>query len=393
MRFWTATLILPLLLRTVPAAGADFFHDYMIDPQDGMVDASRYLSEVPLGFLPVPSIITEPAVGTGLAMGALFFHESAEQRQHRTEEGVMVPENISMAGGAATENGTWGAALGHLGFWRRDTLRYRGFLGYGSPNLDFYSLPAVGELPRPLELNLKGPILFQELKYRLPDSKVFVGARQLYRKVETELASSPDLSRLPPAVIDYFERHLDNSFTTSGLGLVLEYDSRDNPFNPQRGYYYSANYTVFDEAIGSDVDYDSYQVAGLNYWELGERWNLGLRLQVDAVNANGDEALPPYIPPFIDMRGVPKSRYQGNRVAVAEVQLDYKLSTRWKVGVFTGMGRAGEHFDDLGGAENVDTWGGGFRYLIARRYGFAMGIDLARGPEDTAVYIQAGSTW
>ena len=47
---------------------ADFFQDYMIDPEDGMLDGSRYLSEVPQGFLPIPMIITEPAVGAGLSL-------------------------------------------------------------------------------------------------------------------------------------------------------------------------------------------------------------------------------------------------------------------------------------------------------------------------------------
>ena len=41
----------------------------------------------------------------------------------------------------------------------------------------------------------------------------------------------------------------------------------------------------------------------------------------------------------------------------------------------------------------VNAWGVGFRYLIARRLGMYMGADIAKGPEDTAFYIQAGSAW
>ena len=37
--------------------------------------------------------------------------------------------------------------------------------------------------------------------------------------------------------------------------------------------------------------------------------------------------------------------------------------------------------------------GGGFRYLIAKRYGFEMGLDIARGPEETVFYIQGGTAW
>ena len=57
------------------------------------------------------------------------------------------------------------------------------------------------------------------------------------------------------------------------------------------------------------------------------------------------------------------------------------------------MARAADSFTDLGGSENIDSYGIGFRYVVARRYGFVMGLDVARGPEDTAIYIQAGSTW
>ena len=77
------------------AAQADFFQDYMIDPEDGMLDGSRYLSEVPQGFLPIPMVITEPAVGAGLGMGAVFFHESEEQKKQRLFD-VLRPFRISL---------------------------------------------------------------------------------------------------------------------------------------------------------------------------------------------------------------------------------------------------------------------------------------------------------
>lgn len=385
-------LWIALVLAAGPA-NAGFIDNYLRDPDDGRLDASRYLSEVPLGFLPMPTVITEPAVGYGFGMGALFFHESAEQRKQRTTEGVLLPENISVAAGGATDNGTWAAGAGHLGFWRKDSLRYRGFLGFGSINLDFYSLPGLGDLSRPVELNLEGPVVYQELKHRWPESNIFVGARQLYRKVETNFESAPDLPNLPPAATDWLADNLGQDFATSGLGLLVEFDSRDNPFNPQSGYLYSTHFTVFRDAIGSDVDYDSFNLTALNYWNVSEDFNLGLRVQLDGIDAESDERLPVYIPPYINLRGVPASRYQGNRVVVAEVQLDYLVDERWKAGVFTGIGRAADAIDELGGAEHVYNYGTGFRYLVARRYGFVMGIDVARGPDETAFYVKAGSTW
>lgn len=392
MRPVATMLALTLGLATAPVR-ANFFQQNMMDHQDGQLDLSHYLADVPMGFLPVPMVITEPAVGYGLALGAVFFHESPEQRKQRSEHGALLPENITLLGGGGTENGTWGTGVGQLGFWRRDTIRYRGFLLYGSINLDFYSLPGAGDLPRPLELNLEGPFVVQELMFRVPGTRLFAGARQLFREVKTGFANSPDWHSLPTGVINYLGQQIDKDVHTSGLGTIVEYDSRDNPFNPQKGYYYSGYYTVFADAIGSDVHYDSYNITALNYWELGAKFNLGFRLQFDGVSAGNDERLPPYVPPYVELRGVSASQYQGNRVLVAEVELDYKLTERWKVGVFTGLGRAAANFNDLADADNVDSYGTGFRYLIARRYGLAMGVDVARGPDETAFYIQAGATW
>jgi hypothetical protein len=45
------------------------------DPEDGKLDASEWLLERK-GFLPVPILITEPAVGYGVGAALLFFRES-----------------------------------------------------------------------------------------------------------------------------------------------------------------------------------------------------------------------------------------------------------------------------------------------------------------------------
>ena len=50
-----------------PSVFSSWFRDTLIDPEDGMLDASDYLASAS-GFLPVPIIITEPAVGYGLAI-------------------------------------------------------------------------------------------------------------------------------------------------------------------------------------------------------------------------------------------------------------------------------------------------------------------------------------
>jgi hemolysin activation/secretion protein len=97
--------------------------------------------------------------------------------------------------------------------------------------------------------------------------------------------------------------------------------------------------------------------------------------------------------PFIDLRGIPAARYQDENGAAVETELRWNVTTRWALVAFAGSGctwGTSKSFDDC---ESASAWGGGFRRLIARRLGMYMGIDVAKGPEDTAYHIQAGSAW
>jgi hypothetical protein len=61
---------------------SDWFDENMIDEQDGKVDISDYLAST-TGFLPVPIIITEPAVGFGAGFAVAYFHQQKELNADR----------------------------------------------------------------------------------------------------------------------------------------------------------------------------------------------------------------------------------------------------------------------------------------------------------------------
>ena len=127
-----------LYFAQVNSARAESFFDKFKDPEDGAFDASAWLYDVK-GFLPVPIIITEPAVGFGLGGAAVFFHETEAERararkQMRSgtpsdESERAPPPSLSAVFGAYTENGTWLAvptgvsgkttAYATSGRWRR----------------------------------------------------------------------------------------------------------------------------------------------------------------------------------------------------------------------------------------------------------------------------------
>ena len=180
-----------------------------------------------------------------------------------------------------------------------------------------------------------------------------------------------------------------------GLGLAglfcHESDSRDNFFSPHAGYRYEIEHLWYRDFLGSDIEYQLTSFSGLNYWKLTDRFRAALRVSADY--ANTKSLIPPFATPGIELRGLPALRYQGNYVAVAEAEITWQIDSRWAVLGFAGSGRVANSIGDLKDGPSRVTQGGGFRYLVAKRYGFEMGLDIARGPEETVFYIQGGTAW
>ena len=116
---------------------------------------------------------------------------------------------------------------------------------------------------------------------------------------------------------------------------------------------------------------------------------LGFRAEAKSI----DGVAPFYALPYIDLRGIPALRYQGKSTAVLELELRFQFTSRWSLNTFAGVGRAANKFGEISDAEDRWAGGAGFRYLIARELGIQAGVDIATGPEDTAIYIRMGTGW
>ncbi len=369
------TLYIPL------PAMANWLSDTFIDPEDGYLDASNWLASKS-GFLPVPIIITEPAVGYGGGLAAAFFH--GELKGHKVEDGQggfrRVPPSVSVVAAGKTENGTWFAGGGHMGVWKEDNIRYLGGLGYGSINMDYYG--RGGQLgDRPVKFNTEALFLIQELSFRLWDSPVFVGAGYTFIDTQNRFNTS---SLIPiPGLPD-----VEFDIRSAGLNLHLNYDTRNNIFTPSEGLDTEVKAGFYGNTWGGDSDFRKYSAYVKYYRPLGKKWVLGLRGDLKAVD--GDAPFFEY--PYIDMRGIKAMRYQGKQTALGEMELRWSFTPRWTL---VGFGGAGRSFgaDSTNDSDLIVSRGAGIRYLIASKLGLQTGIDVAWGPEETAIYIQVGSGW
>lgn len=352
------------------------------DPKDGELDMSRWLLEHK-GFLPVPIVISDPAVGYGGGLAAIFFHRPAGAAiTRKTADGreQQIAPNIFGAMALKTENGSYAYGGGAMLHFRDDLWRYTGGVAKSSFNLDFYT---SGEILEPVAIgyNADGVVSFQKIARRLGEQDLFLGLQWTYMDLEVGFDVDSDRDR-------FNDRELAER--TSGLGLSLQYDQRDNSFTPNSGWLGKIEGNFYDDAIGSDSDFQSYRSSVYAYLPFGDdRFVLGGR--ADVRWANGD--IPFYRLPFIDLRGIGSARYADTRAAVLETELRWNMTQRWALVGFLGAGRTwGEHAD-FGDAQSQVAKGTGVRYLIARMLRLYVGADYAWGPEDETVYIQVGSAW
>jgi hypothetical protein len=375
--FWLTTLVICCLIGLAnPVAAIDF--KLFKDPDDGAFDLSQWLLSRG-GFLPVPIIVTEPAVGTGFGLAGVFFHGNLGGNPDPDNPDEYLPPSMSVGAALYTSNGTWLAGGGHIGFWKRDTIRYTGFIGIMNLNIDFYADAT------PLAFNIDGGFLLQEVKFRLGKTKFFVGGKYILFDSTSTFEGLGDI--LPPDFPDIDLGGWDA--TNSGLGAVGYYDGRDNIFTPNTGQEADLGIMRYDQAIGGDFDYWYFAATVLSFHELHDNFVLGLRADSEAVN--GD--VPFFAYPFVQLRGVPAMRYQDERVLSLEVEGRWRVYKRWSLIGFVGKGFTDGDIRRFDTDENIVTFGGGFRYLIARQLNMHVGIDVARGPEDTAVYLQMGHAW
>ena len=388
-RFISTFVTISLLSLSGPAS-ADWFANNMFDPWDGKLDMSKYLAEKK-GALPIPIIITEPAIGYGLGLGAAFFHDplagktepGKEFEPNPQADGDLKPPSVSAVFGGYTENDTWFGGGVHRGIWKDDTIRYKGGLIASNVNMKFYGIDAGNgaQSDNPINFNTQAGIFIQELLFRAKDTDFFAGLKYTYLDTENTFDTS---ERLPESALPGIQ--FDN--VSAGLGLVLRYEGLNNVITPSSGLLAHFEATDYGETWGGDTEFEKYRLFA-NYWfPIGSNWVIGLRADSSAIRGDA----PFYEYPYIDLRGIPVLRYQGEETLVGETEIRYDITPRWSVTGFFGAGKA---YSDIGqgDSETVNSKGLGFRYLAARRFGMRAGIDVAWGPEDTAFYIQVGSAW
>lgn len=355
----------------VPRKGrARFF-----DPDDGQLDLSYFL-ENPRGFLPIPIVVTEPAVGYGGGGVGMFLRP----RREAGDEGWARPD-ISAVGAVATQNGTWGAFAGDASRWLDGRLRTLVGAGTGQINLDFYGLGLEpSSLDQKVRYSLQFTGIVAQANWQLaPKSPWALGLRYVYADVDPKLRDEPVFPGLADRV----------RVKISAPTAIVEFDTRDNVFTPTRGVYAESSWLASREALGASDDFERFQQVVIGWQPVTDNVTLGARGNY----AWSSAGTPFFLRPFVQLRGVPAMRFQGDQMASVEAEARWQFFGRWSVVAFGGAGTTRTTRDNFAATQNVGSGGFGFRYELASKFGLHAGIDVAHSPGTTAVYFVVGNAW
>lgn len=348
------------------------------DPEDGAFDLSQFLLEAN-GVLPVIIPITEPAVGYGGGAAILYFHKRKKKYD------TYVPPNVTGVAGLYTSNKTWGAGAFHSHIFGENRVRTITAVFKPDVNYKYYGNNSSILDGNPIGINLDSWVVLQKAELRLGKSKFYAGATYTFFNADISFDTIPN-----QPIINAILRRLNVNSKISSIKPSISYDSRNNAFTPTKGInaQFALNYSA--EWLGSSDNFSSLSTDFFGYLPVTSRLRSSWRFQGSYLLGDA----PFYAYPFINLRGVPAMRYQGDNTMVAETEWNYNIYRRWSLLGFFGGGKAFSEFKNFGSEDWAYTIGTGFRYKIARQLGVDMGTDFAWGNgKDFAFYVVFGKSW
>lgn len=333
-------------------------------------------------FIVAPIPIVNPTLGYGL-MGAAAYMKKLDPESQASYVG---------GGGMYAEGGSWAVGLGGSFNLKADTWKVKGGLAYFDITVPFYGIGnEAGEDDRSVDMNEKGWAAGVKGMRRIAGDW-YGGLSYGY----VSLTSSFEFDTDPPVVPPGPPLLGLGKSTVASLGLIGERDSRDNQFAAYQGSFFQLTWSIADEAVGSDFDYQSIKANYNLYRRIKKNSNnMILAGRVSACATPGDTpfyALCKFGQNF-DLRGYVGGRYRDKAKVAIQAELRWSFTKRWGVVGFLGVGGVGESLSDFDTDNFLPAAGVGVRFSVSPENRLNVSLDWAVGKDNDYVYIYVGEAF
>ncbi|MFC1778689.1 BamA/TamA family outer membrane protein [Pseudomonadota bacterium] len=327
----------------------------------------KFLSKKPENLLLVPIPTSNPTFGTGLILGGAYFYKQTEEQKDTQ------PASFTGAAAGYTDNDSWFAGVMQQNHWKEDKWRFTGIGGYLDLKLELDPGTTGDGDTSPVAWLVDGAFLQARLARRLWGNW-YLGLTGRYL----------DISQTIGRNIEDADFNLQSEISATGVGLNLDFDSRDMPYNPYSGRYFEVKAMTSSQS-GSDTDsYQSYRVRFRSYHSLADP--LVLAWDINGCSKSGQ--IPLWDTCRLALRGFSGTDYLSMQSLYAQAEIRWRFYKRWGMVAFAGAGRVYDSLGDHGGNETIPSYGVGLRFMALESQRINVRLDYARSDKgNDALYL------
>lgn len=209
---------------------------------------------------------------------------------------------------------------------------------------------------------------------------LYVGLRHQYEYISLKEAG-------PEGVLQYGTIPGSEGGNASGLGIVVNYDTRNHIYQPSAGFYNQIFAVFFRKATGSDYEFELLSIDLRKYFSVFGSHVLALQTYDGFISGTPPFQMLNMLGGSYWMRGYRLGRYRDkNRITF---QAEYRFPLFWRFGAvgFAGLGDVSSGIDGFRLNRFKYSLGFGFRFVFdtRERINARLDIGFAKGG-DSGVY-------
>ncbi len=317
----------------------------------------------------VPVPISNPTLGTGLILGGAYFYPQTEA------EKASQPASVTAAAGMYTSNGSYLYGIGQSNYWGGDKWRFSGM--FGTTDLSLSLVSPSTESKQQVDWQLGGSFIFVRLSKRIANKWYLGGAIRVLDFTQELVFNSPSQVAEPEGV------------RAAGLGINLEHDRRDMPMNPYTGSFFRFSALFNNESLGSDSTYRNYKLNYSSYHSFKSPVVLAWQVK----GCKNVKKSPLWDSCGLGLRGFAATDYLAKGTVTAQVEARWRLTPRWGVVGFAGVGHITDPYVSLVKQKTIPSYGVGLRFMVLKSKRINIRIDYGRSKDSDAFYLSVGEAF
>lgn len=321
-----------------------------------------------VSFIGGPSYSSTTKLGLGLMAAGLY-------RTDRTDS-LTPPSDVTLFVSAATSGFyTVGVRGNNIFKHNRHRLIYR--LSFSSQPTDFWGID-YASCAHNAKSDYSEKLSRVELTYLARVARnLYLGPQVMFHYVKGVDFSQPS-----------YLMGMKQNYASTGVGVVIDYDTRDFAPNPSHGVYLSVDAKYYPEALGScDDSLWKISFSALGYQQL---WSSGLLATELHGEFNSDNTPWPFrarLGGDERMRGYYEGRYTDLDMLTFQVELRQRIWRRIGCVVWGGAGNVFSKFNQFDWSHTLPNYGVGLRWEFKKRVNVRFDYGFGKGSQGVVVQI------